>query len=143
MRIVLLAVDDEFAGEMQRELYERHPSWVVGSVLSSVPIYKRSRLGGLWFVWRSSGLVFLAEMIRMKIVRAMLDRSEKVFPSGLAKRHGTDTFVTSDINREESIARLRDWRPDLLVSTNFSHYIGKTVREAVARQGCWNLHKSL
>jgi folate-dependent phosphoribosylglycinamide formyltransferase PurN len=143
MRIVMLAVDDEFAGEMQRFVYERHPAWVVGSVLSSCMIYKRSRIGGALFVMRSSGLVFLAEMIRMKLLRGMLDRKRRFFPLHLAKANQTPVFVTSDINSPASIAKLRSWQPDVLISTNFSHYIGKTVRESVARYGCWNLHKSL
>ncbi len=59
MRIVLLAVDDEFAGEMQRFLYEKHPDWIVGSVISSCAIYKHTKLSGMAFVLRKSGLVFL------------------------------------------------------------------------------------
>ncbi len=42
MRIVLLAVDDEFAGEMQRFLYETHPDWIVGVVISSCIVHKQS-----------------------------------------------------------------------------------------------------
>ena len=30
MKIVLLAVDDEFAGEMQRFLHDALPDWIVG-----------------------------------------------------------------------------------------------------------------
>ena len=30
MRIVFLSVNDEFAGKMQKPVYERHPEWVVG-----------------------------------------------------------------------------------------------------------------
>ena len=31
----------------------------------------------------------------------------------------------------------------MIISTNFSHHIGTTIRERVAGYGCWNLHKSL
>lgn len=143
MRIVLLAVDDEFAGEMQRFLYEAHPDWIVGSVISSCTIYKRSRLGGALFVLRRSGFAFLARMIHMKILRHFLDKKEHHLPSQLARSHGVEQFVSSNINDEQSVARLRSWKPDLIISTNFSHYIGRTVRESIARYGCWNLHKSL
>jgi folate-dependent phosphoribosylglycinamide formyltransferase PurN len=140
---VLLSVDDEFAGEMQRFLYEQHPEWIVGSVISSCAIYRRSRIGGLFFVWRVSGLVYLAEMIRMKLVLGFLERKRRFYPSQLAKVHGVETFLSANINDEHSLAKLRQWRPDLIISTNFSHYIGKAAREAIAPQGCWNLHKSL
>jgi len=142
MRIVLLAVDDEFAGEMQRPLYGGHPGWVVGSVISSCAIYKRSRLGGMWFVLQKSGFGFLAEMIHMKLLRSQLDRRRHIFPSRLSKDHGVEQFVTADINSPQSVAKLRSWKPDIIISTNFSHYIGKTVRESIANYGVWNLHKS-
>ena len=142
MRIVFLAVDDEFAGAMQQFLYESNPAWIVGSVISSCAIYKRSKLGGMLFVLRSSGFLFLAEMIRMKVVRGFLEKKRRCFPSQLAKAHQVETFISANINDERSVAKLRSWRPDLIISTNFSHYIGRTVRESIARDGCWNLHKS-
>ncbi len=143
MRIVLLALDDEFAGEMQRCLYGNHPDWIVGSVISSCIIYKYSRLGAIVFILRNSGPVFLGEMIRIKMLRRYLARKERLLPSQLARSHGVDQFVTADINSQESVAKLRSWNPDLIISTNFNHYIGKTAREFLARYGCWNLHKSL
>jgi len=143
LRIVLLAVDDEFAGEMQRSLYETHPDWIVGSVISSCEIYKQTKVSGVLFVLRKSGIFFLLEMMRMKIVRAFLDRKRRYFPSQLARDHHVEMFFSENINDEQSIAKLQSWHPDLIISTNFSHYIGKTVRESIARLGCWNLHKSL
>ena len=41
LRIVFLAMDDEFAGEMQRFLYERHPDWITGSVISAQAVSPR------------------------------------------------------------------------------------------------------
>jgi folate-dependent phosphoribosylglycinamide formyltransferase PurN len=143
MRIVLLAVNDEFAGEMQRFLYESHPEWIAGSVISASSIYKKPGVAGAFFVLRKSGPVFLMEMFRMKLIRGFLDRKARCFPANLARAHGVETYVTSDINSPRSIDKLRSWAPDLIISTNFSHYIGRTVRETVARYGCWNLHKSL
>jgi folate-dependent phosphoribosylglycinamide formyltransferase PurN len=143
MRIVLLAVDDEFAGEMQRSLYESHPHWIVGSVISSCAIYKHSTLGAVLLTVRTAGLVFLLEMIRIKIVRRLLERKRRFLPSQLARTHGVEQFVSANINDEDGVAKLRSWDPDLIISTNFSHYLGKTVRESIAEYGCWNLHKSL
>jgi folate-dependent phosphoribosylglycinamide formyltransferase PurN len=143
MRIVLLAIDDEFAGEMQRPLYDSRPDWIVGSVISSSMIYRYSRLGAVLLVLRKSGPVFLAEMIRIKMLRHLLAKKNGHLPSQLAQSHGVEQFVTSNINSQESVAKLRSWNPDLIISTNFNHYIGKTVRESIARYGCWNLHKSL
>jgi folate-dependent phosphoribosylglycinamide formyltransferase PurN len=143
MRIVLLSVDDEYAGELQRPLYELHSEWIVGSVISSRLMYKRSNLGAAWFTFRTCGLIFLLEMVHIKLLRWFIDKKKRFLPTQLAEQHRVEQFRCANINDEESIARVRCWNPDLIISTNFSHYIGKTVRESVARYGCWNLHKSL
>jgi len=141
VKIVFLAVDDEFAGSMQRYVYERHPGWVAGSVISTCPIYKKSKLGATLFVLRRSGLRYGLEMFRMKIVRKMMEKKDKVNPSQLAQQHGVSMLYTADINNEESIKQLAAWQPDLIISTNFSHYVGPRVR-SLARVGAWNMHKS-
>jgi folate-dependent phosphoribosylglycinamide formyltransferase PurN len=143
MRIVLLAVDDEFAGEMQRFLYQSHPDWIVGSVLSTCKVYKHSDLGAAMMVLRKSGFLFLANMTYIKMLKYFHGERETFLPSQLAKQHGVEEFKSADINNAEGVAKLRSWNPDIIISTNFSHYIGKTVRESIARYGCWNLHKSL
>ena len=141
MRIVFLAVDDEFAGSMQKYLFERRPEWVVGSVISTCAIYKKSRLGAALFVLKKSGFRYGAEMFRMKVIRKITQTDTQVLPSQLARLHNVETFYSKNINDEESLARLKAWSPDLIISTNFSHYIGAGVRK-IARLGSWNLHKS-
>src|SRR5947207_8824174 len=142
MKIVFLAVNDEFAGRMQRYVYENHPEWVVGSVISTCPIYKKTKIGGLLFLLKRSGFTYIAEMIKMKIVGKAFRGETIVTPVKLARAHQVEIYYSSNINDEQSIARLEDWSPDLIISTNFSHYIGERVRRA-ARFGTWNLHKSL
>lgn len=141
MRLVFLAVDDEFAGSMQRYVFERHPDWVVGLVISTSVIYKKSWLGAVAFVLRRSGLRYAAEMFRMKVVRKLTRARKVITPSQLAKAHNVEIFYSSNINDEASLSRLRSWAPDLIVSTNFSHYVGERVW-SIARFGTWNLHKS-
>jgi methionyl-tRNA formyltransferase len=141
MRIVFLAVDDEFAGSMQKYLYQRHPEWVVGSVISTCAIYKKSKLGATWFVVKKSGFRYGAEMFKMKVIRKLTQKKTQVLPSVLAAEHKIDTFYSKNINEEEGLAQLKAWSPDLVISTNFSHYIGDRVRN-LPRLGAWNLHKS-
>jgi folate-dependent phosphoribosylglycinamide formyltransferase PurN len=140
MRIVFLAVDDEFAWRMQKHLYGRRPEWIVGSVISSSLVYRKSTLGAALFLLRRSGWVYVAQMVKMKVIRRLLEQGH-LSPSALAKEHGVDTYYTRDINGEDSLARLRAWRPDLIISTNFSQYVGKKARDIPA-VGAWNLHKS-
>ena len=142
MRIVFLSVDDEFAGAMQRHVFECMSEAVIGSVISKNAIYRKNSLQAGIFVLRKSGPVFLLEMFRMKILRKIFDRTSKDLPSALARRHGVPIFYSGNINSAHDIAQLRAWQPDLVISTNFSHYIGKGAR-SVARHGTWNLHKAL
>lgn len=141
MRIVFLGVDDEFAGNMQRYVYERHPAWVVGSVISTCPIYKKTKLGATMFILQRSGFRYGAEMFKMKIIRKVLQTERKTTPSRLARQHGVEVFYCDDINHDASIERLMSWSPDLVISTNFSHYVGARARR-VAKVGTWNLHKA-
>lgn len=140
-RIVFLAVNDEFAAAMQRFVYERHPEWVVGSVISAHAIYKKTAPQAAWFVLRRSGVRYLAEMFRMKIVRRVSGQTSGELPATMARKHGVRLHVSRNINDHDSLQFLAGCEPDLVISTNFSHYIGKTARQ-VARYGTWNLHKS-
>lgn len=141
MRVVFLAVDDEFAGAMQEALYRKASEQIVGSVLSTCVIYRRRRLAAALFVLRKSGLFFLIEMLRLKVLRLVFSKKSKVTPRTLAREHGVELFKCRDINDSDALARLESWHPDLVISTNFNHYIGRKARN-VARIGTWNLHKS-
>jgi folate-dependent phosphoribosylglycinamide formyltransferase PurN len=142
MRIVFLGVNDEFAGRMQRYVYEKHPRWVVGSVLSTRPVYKKTKIGGLVFLLKCSGFRYLAEMVRIKIAWKMLHGREIPTPEKLAKANQVEMYYSSNINDAQSLDQLAAWSPDLIISTNFSDYIAGPARRS-ARFGTWNLHKSL
>jgi methionyl-tRNA formyltransferase len=141
MRIVFLSVDDEFAGGMQRHVYERHPEWVVASVVSTRDIYKRNKFSAVFFILMKSGFYYFLQMVRIKIWRKLFSREKMDTPVSLAKAHPTELFRCADINTNRSIEKIKTWRPDLIISTNFSHFLGKRVR-AIAKYGTWNLHKS-
>ena len=66
MRIVFLAVDDEFAGAMQRYVYKTHPEWVVGSIISKNAIYKKNALQAMIFIIRKCGFMFFLEMFKIR-----------------------------------------------------------------------------
>lgn len=143
MRILFLAVDDEFAGEMQRYVYQSHPEWVIGSVLATQAIYKHNPAQAGLMVLKKSGPRYLVEMAKMKILRRLVatDDESGVTPEKLAEQHGVPIHRSANINEQTSLDWLRSHDPDLIISTNFSHYVGKTARD-IARVGSWNLHKS-
>lgn len=140
-RVVFLAVDDEFAGLMQQYLYGAHHDWIVGSVISSSLLHRKNNLAAAVFLMRRSGGMYLAQMVKMKVLRKLVKPGPVLTPTSLARKHGVEIYRTRDINSEESLTKLRSWKPDLIISTNFSQYVGKKARE-VAAMGAWNLHKS-
>jgi folate-dependent phosphoribosylglycinamide formyltransferase PurN len=140
-RVVFLAVDDEFAGLMQKDLFEAHPDWIVGSVISSSLLHRKSNVSAALFLVRRSGCMYLAQMVKMKVLRKLLRTGPVSTPTSLARQHGIEVYRTRDINDDASLAKLRSWGPDLIISTNFSQYVGKRARE-IAKVGAWNLHKS-
>jgi methionyl-tRNA formyltransferase len=141
MRIVFLAVDDEFAGLMQKGVYERHADWVVGCVISSSFLYRKSNLAAALFLIKHSGLRYLGQMFKMKMIRQFVNGAEAVSATTLAKKHAVEIYRTADLNGPEALAKLRAWRPDLIISTNFSQYVGKEAR-CIPTVGAWNVHKS-
>lgn len=141
MKVVLLAVDDEFAGLMQQHLYRCHPEWIVGSVISTSVMHQKSSWEAALYVMRHSGVVYLARMAHMKIVRKLLNNGDTPLPSAFARRHNVEEYRTENINGTECLSKLRSWAPDLMISTNFSQYVGRQARE-IPSVGAWNLHKS-
>jgi len=122
-------------------VYANYPSWVVGSVISTCSIYRKSPLEAFWFVLRKSGFRYGAEMFRMKIIRRLSGRGPTTTPTRLANDHYVPVHYCADINAEQSLQQLTDWKPDIVVATNFSHIVGQQARK-IAKHGTWNMHKS-
>jgi methionyl-tRNA formyltransferase len=141
MKIVFLSVDDAYAGEMQKPLFERHPDWIVGSVISSCRIYKKTDLEAAAFLFSRCGRSYVLSMMWTKLVSRLFSRRREPTPLELAKKFGIPTFYSKNINNEFDRRRLVDWSPDLVISTNFNHFVGGRARK-IARIGTWNLHKS-
>jgi methionyl-tRNA formyltransferase len=60
----------------------------------------------------------------------------------LARRHGTPVFDPEDVNASDSLARLADYRADLLVVCDYGQILAPATL-AVTRLGGINLHASL
>ena len=140
-KIVFLAVNDEYSGCMQKYIYEKHPDWVIGSVISKNAIYKKNKFQAVLFVINKSGLYYLVQMIKIKILKLFFSKEKKETALSLANAHNKEVYYSGNINSEADIEKLKSWDPDLIISTNFSHYVGKNVRE-ITKHGAWNLHKS-
>jgi folate-dependent phosphoribosylglycinamide formyltransferase PurN len=139
-RVILLGCDDAYSGLMQAPLLEKHPDWVVGSVISAVRMQGRSAPAALWYLLRRCGAGYVWPMLKIKVTRPKGGRSP--VPADLARRLGVPVHQTRDVNCAESLDILRSWDADVAVSTNFNQIIGEEALRTPAC-GTWNLHKSL
>jgi len=126
---------------MQKYIYERHPDWVVGSVISKREIYRKNKVSAVLFILKTSGLFFFTQMFKMKIMRVLLQKGTGIKPSFLAKTNNVKLHYSKNINSQKDLKVLSELAPDILISTNFSHFIGKKVRK-ISNYGAWNLHKA-
>jgi methionyl-tRNA formyltransferase len=60
----------------------------------------------------------------------------------IAREHGLAVFQPDSINTPESVARLREWQPDLLVVAAYGQILSKDVLASATRGGI-NVHASL
>lgn len=85
--------------------------------------------------WRYTTYQFLSSNLSWPILRAT-GRPKQLNVLGENARY------LKDVNSEETLAWLRDLRPDYIASYYFNQWIGKGVR-AVPLKGCVNVHPSL
>jgi methionyl-tRNA formyltransferase len=141
MKIIFLSVDDEYAGAMQSPLFDLHPEWVKGSVISSCRIYKKTTSQAVRFLLAQCGWTYVQSMLWIKMGSQLVPGRRAPTPSRLAKKHGVPIYHSANINDEASLRWLAAQSPDLVISTNFNHYVGGRAR-SIAKIGTWNLHKS-
>jgi len=141
MKIIFLSVDDEFAGNMQKFFFEKHHNLVSYSIISSTPIYKKNKISGAYFIIKKSGFYYFLSMVKIKIIRKLLFNKKQITPSVLAVKYNIPLYYTKNVNNDESLELMNRIKPDLIISTNFSHFIGRRVRN-IPKFGVWNLHKS-
>jgi folate-dependent phosphoribosylglycinamide formyltransferase PurN len=150
MRIVILTYESFYANLMTDRLIQARPGQVVGIVRSDCLIYRKSLPGALWFLLRRSGLRFVGrkglELIQSRaiaLLRRLVGRPPKV-PSlrDIKARCGIPVAGSEDVNDAATMALIRSWQPDLVISIYLNQLIkGDLIR--LPRLGCLNLHPAL
>lgn len=150
MRIVILTYESLYANYMTHRLIQARPGQVVGIVRSDCLIYGKSLPGGLWYLLRRTGLRFVGrkalELIQsraMAILFRLVGRAPKV-PSlrEIKSHHNVPVVGAKDVNDAETMAIIRDWQPDLVISIYLNQFIkGDLIR--LPTLGCLNIHPAL
>lgn len=145
MRIVIITQDEPFyLAENLDYLVRILPSHssIVGCVVNDVsPFGKReSFFQKALKTYRIFGLRFFL-YYGFNYIMSKLNRRKKV--DEVFKRYGIDKIVLDkSINTSESIALIRDYKPDILISILGNQIFKKPVIE-LAPKGCLNLHTAL
>ena len=150
MRIVILTYESLYSNYMTHKLIQARPGQVVGIVRSDCLVFHRSLPGGLWFLLRRTGLRFVGrkglEMIQsraMAIFFRLIGRPLKV-PSlrEIKARYDIPVFGSKDVNDAETMAVIRSWEPDLVISIYFNQLIKRELIN-LPHLGCLNIHPAL
>ncbi len=145
MRIVIITQDDPFylPGNLDFLLGNLPDgAQVVGCVVSKVSPFgkKESFLAKARRTWDIFGVAFFVRY-SFEFLASRLPGRKGV--RDVLRRHGVDEIaVTGSLNSEESLGKLRDLAPDLLISIAGNEIFRKPLIE-LAPQGCLNLHTAL
>lgn len=150
MRIVILTYESLYANYMTQHLIRARPGEVVGIIRSDCLVYRKSLPGALWFLLRRTGLRFVGrkglEMFQsraMAISFRLLGRSLRIPSLREIKAHyGIPVVGSKDVNNAETLALIRDWQPDLVISI----YLNQLIKHELIHTpqlGCLNIHPAL
>ncbi len=150
MRIVILTYESLYANLMTHHLIQVRPGQVVGIVRSDCLIHGRSLPGALWYLLRRTGWRFVGrKALELFQTRAMgyafrlIGRSPRI--PGLREiqmRYGIPVIGSRDVNAPETLAVLRAWQPDVILSIYLNQLIKREVI-GLPRLGCLNIHPAL
>jgi len=135
---------------MTHRLIQARPGEVVGIVRSDCLIYGKSLPAGLGYLLRRTGMRFVGrkalELFQSRataIVFRLIGRTPKV-PSlrEIQARYGVPVVGSRDVNDAPTLAVLRSWQPDLVISIYLNQLIQQQVIN-LPRLGCLNIHPAL
>jgi folate-dependent phosphoribosylglycinamide formyltransferase PurN len=150
MQLVVLTYESPQADLVIQRILERFPGRVRGIIRSDVTIKGRSALGSLVFLVRRTGLGFVVP----KGVEILLGRAGGILFTLLGRRmpvaslrqmaaeHRVPLVGVQDLNAPSTLATIRGWAPDLVVSVYMNQRIGRELI-ALPPKGVINVHSAL
>jgi len=145
MRVVLITQDDPFVLPKHLDYliksFPKHSKIVACVLLEASPYAKRgSFLSKIIHIWKIFGTKFLLHY-GLKYIKSRFNKAERV-KFVLEKYDIPIIKLKHSINHSESIAQIKKYKPDLLISI-LSNQIFKEPILTLAPKGCINLHSAL
>lgn len=140
MKVVLLTQDSPlFVAQAIENLIKLMPigSEISGSILFSAGLPgKQNKTQQLIKTWKVFGTAFTLRYLRKFIIGKLFSRSTQA----ILKKHNIPFFsLTTSINSNESLSKIKQFQPDLLISIVGNQIFKKPLIE-LAPKGCLNLH---
>jgi folate-dependent phosphoribosylglycinamide formyltransferase PurN len=143
VRVAIVSNGNFFSTRMLAPLFADPDVEVTGAILVRVPPGSGGRLRALGF-GRGSGVRYSlhrAGALAGPRAEGLLSRAP-IFLHHLCDRHGVPYLVTRDVNGADTVAALRAWTPEVLVSVSAPERLAPEVVQA-APMASINLHLGL
>jgi folate-dependent phosphoribosylglycinamide formyltransferase PurN len=150
MRIVILTYESLYSNMMTERLLQEFPGQVVGIVRSDCLIYGKSLLAGLLYLLKRTGLRFVGrkalELFQSRataIIFRLIGREPKIHSLRDIRTHYNVPIIGStDVNSPETMAQIKAWQPDLVLSIYLNQLIKRDLISLPPR-GTLNIHPAL
>jgi folate-dependent phosphoribosylglycinamide formyltransferase PurN len=150
MRIVILTYESLYSNMMTERLLQEFPGQVVGIVRSDCLVYGKSLPAGLLYLLRRTGLRFVGrkalELFQSRataIIFRLFGREPKIHSlRDMRTLYKVPVIGSMDVNSPETMAQIRAWQPDLVLSLYLNQLITQDVIN-LPPQGTLNIHPAL
>lgn len=150
MRIVILTSESFCANYMTQRILQARPGQVVGIINSDFLINNKSTVSAMLYLLRRCGIRFVGRKVVEKlqsIVITLFSRltGRPLQVSSLRKikeRYKIPIVDTKDINSTETIAVIKRWQPDIIISIYINQLIKRQLI-SLPLLGSLNIHPSL
>lgn len=150
MRIVILTYESYQSNMMTHRLLTEFPGQVVGVLRSETIMPGKTTLQSAWFLLNRTGLGFVIpktlEIIIGRLAAVFLKLTGKQPPvpslAQLSAEFGVPVVGAENVNSAQSLATLKAWQPDLVISVYLNQLIKAEIIN-LAPKGVINIHPAL
>ena len=150
MRIVILTYESLYSNLQTERLLKEFPGQVVGIVRSDCLVYGKTLPQGVLQLLRRTGLRFVGrkalELFQSRataIIFRLIGREPKVHSlRDMRRLYDVPVVGSTDVNSPQTVAQLKTWQPDVILSIYLNQLIKKEVIN-LPEKGTFNIHPAL
>lgn len=136
MRIFFVGHDNSGSQYILKAIRTAYPDVTCALAVTTGLYYRKSTLQSIWKMLREASFIFCAS----RAIEMFTHKGESL--SAYAKSEGIPSFLTSDINDADTLAKIREFEPDLIVSL-YTMHIYKAEIISIPRLAAIQAHPSI